>query len=486
MTNAPMDTGYMPRFAFDAKLAGTQAPPGTLNDLIAELDHEQFTSGSKGPDARANRDGKAITFNSLKRTLEFIAQVSGRSFGSVTQELSALDLKTIKLLYDTNLGSDTHLFRLLESPVLSGKPTLEFYASEDPIRNEKGAALVDLLLESLAKEIDSTVKRRVEVSFLTYSKLLEAIELETLEYVQEPVYTLHAGNSEAIKECFRRIAESIETYEGLELVSHVAARSMLRPLNEVFYTYLRSLPFLHFAAEYSNILDLSKIQQEIRQVSDGVEAICAEIGESLGKTVSSDGPVTSLTTFSAFVEEHVPAFISLIKKATGISTERRDILDNLNYSSKVLASYVFHQWGMVSQDEVNISVMDCLAALCAVRHQQKVKTKYRPYWVGQKEGDKPSRTLGHMDASKGIDELYKTDYIPHGVTQLMYARFGAFHTALGGGLDRHNAWMRLQKVRISKYAECYHSNDVTICDLAVVRFNEFCARVSMEAARSVA
>jgi hypothetical protein len=190
----------------------------------------------------------------------------------------------------------------------------------------------------------------------------------------------------------------------------------------------------------------------------------------------------SVKSFPLFVDANALELAKLIQRATGISSERRDIMNIRNASSKVLCTYVFHQLNIIPLDTVNISVIDCFAALCTIRHQQKVKTKYSAYWQGQTQQDIGTSVLRQMDDSRGPEELFENDYIPHGINQIMFRRFSQFYAAFTGQLDRYLAWKKLEAVRLSKYSECYLSNNVYDSDNAVTRFHFHCKHAAIQAA----
>src|SRR3546814_5296343 len=97
----------------------------------------------------------------------------------------------------------------------------------------------------------------------------------------------------------------------------------------------------------------------------------------------------------------------------------------------------------------------CVAALCTVRHQQKVKTQYAPFWVGRTSTDiSRTRLLSHLDKRRDIPDLYVEDYIPQGASQLLYDRFRQFHAFIEGRTELHQAWMEFHMTRLDCYINC--------------------------------
>ncbi|MBB6188215.1 hypothetical protein [Rhodanobacter sp. MP7CTX1] len=465
---------YKPRFDFGKEFDPSGEQTGTVKDLLEELNYEKFKTAAGTHAERGDSNGTSVTFDSLSGVFEFLNDVTGMSQPKLAQDIPLSTLKTVKLLYVTNDTNDTQLFRLLKSPLRGGKPSLEFYTTETPSRNQKGIAIVDHLLSTLSIEVDPAVLRRINISFLTYPKLLECIAQENLE-ILEPIYERHHGQSASIAKAIAHLAEAVKHYKPMPHRSD-------RPLPEALYTYLRILPFLNFVGEYQEVIELSRVGNQVDPILDKIDNFCSELSIAMQSEVHHNTPITSVEGFPAFVDSNSLALAKLVQHATGIASERRDILKIVNASSKVLCSYVHHEWGIISLDTKNITVVDCIATLCTIRHQQKVKTNYSAYWLGQEQSDKGTSVLRQMDDARSSEELFEHDYIPHGINQLLFSRFNQFHMAITGKTGRYSAWMELQLARLTKYAECYQSNDVSICDDAVQRFYEYCTREAIKAA----
>ena len=147
------EPGYQPRFDFTTDTDPGANQTGTLADLIDELNYEMFhmASGTRAKKADSNRD--ALNIKSLRGTLEFVKQVTGRSFSGTKKQLPLSTLKTIKLLYSSNDVSDRHLFKFL-APAGKGRPTMEFSTTTSIARDTYGASLARSISEKLASEID--------------------------------------------------------------------------------------------------------------------------------------------------------------------------------------------------------------------------------------------------------------------------------------------------------------------------------------------
>lgn len=464
----------MPLFDFGSNHEPNGKITGTIKELLEELNYENFKTATGTHAKKGNSNGTAVTFDSLNGVLAFLDEVTDMGTPNLAQNVPLSTLKTIKLLYVTNDDKDTQLFRLLKSPLRGGKPTLEFYTTESSLRNQKGVAIVGRLLSTLSTEVDPAVLRKVDVSLLTYPKLLECIAEENLE-ILEPIHARHRGHPASITKAFIRLAESLNSYESTKPKTR-------RPIHEAVYIYLRALPLLHFVKEDQYIDGLALVKEPINAVLNEIELFYSKVFGTTDTENWHNKPIMSVKSFPLFVDANALELAKLIQRATGISSERRDIMKIRNASSKVLCTYVFHEWNIIPLDTVNISVIDCIAALCTIRHQQKVKTKYSAYWQGQTQQDIGTSILRQMDDSRGPEELFEHDYIPHGINQIMFRRFSQFYAAFTGQLDRYLAWKKLEAVRLSKYAECYLSNNVYDSDNAVTRFYFHCKHAAIQTA----
>ena len=465
---------YKPRFDFGSNPDPNGEQTGTIKELLEELNYEKFRT-TTGTDAKKGEsNGTAVTFDSLSGALAFLDEVADTGKPKLAQVIPLTTLKVVKLLYSTNDTSDKHLFTVLKSPLRADRATLEFYTTESPTRNQKGNYVVKHLLSTLRKEVNPIVLSKIDTSFLSYSQLLECIAIENIEILQ-PIYARHSGHPASIINAFSRLTESIKNYEQNPLIAE-------RPAHEKLYTYLRAIPLMHFIKEDQYINDLAHIKEDISTIIDEIAQFCDELQNTRSARINYNTPIVSIKSFPAFVESNTLMLAKLIKHATGITSEKRDVLKITNASSKVLCTYVLHEWNKIPLDTVNLSVADCVAALCTIRHQQKVKTNYSDYWPGQTQSDKGTSVLRQMDDSRGPEELFEHDYIPHGINLLLFRRFSQFYMAITGQSDRYLAWKKLEVERFNKYVECYLSNSVSASDDAASRFLLYCKFAAIQAA----
>ncbi len=458
---------YRSNFDFGIKSDTDGDRKWTIKDLLDELNYEKFRTATGVEAKKSDSNGTAVTYDSLSGALKFIDEIAKTGKIKQAQAVPLTTLKTIKLLYNMNEGSDKHLFTMLKSPLRADRATLDFYTTESPSANSKGNSIVKHLLSSLRKEVDPLVLSGIDTSFLTYSKLLECIAKEN-EEILGPIYKKHSAHPKSLTRAFNFLAELIKKYEQRTRLTPE------NPVHEKLYTYLRALPFVHFVKEDQYIAKLAEVKDNINNIDIDIDNFCNDISKVRGVSVLYDTPIVSINSFPAFVEENTLILAKLINSATGISSEKRDLLGIIKKASKLLCVFEFHQWRDISLDAVNLSVADCVSALCAIRYQQKVKTNYSVYWPGITQNEKGTSILRQMEESKGCEELFEFNYIPHGINLFMYHRFSYFYMALTGQLERYLAWKRLEAERFNKYIECYRSNDVCVSDKAVFNFDLFC------------
>lgn len=426
---------------------------GTIKELLAEINQNKPASG------------KEINLDSLRITLNFIGSITGRGYTSITEEHPLSFLRIVKLLYIENDESGIQLFQYLKAPHQGAKPTMEFRTTGVTPRNEYRVKVVNELLERLCLEIDASKLQQIESSLLTASKLLQCIDIENQE-ILEGIYELHACDHAAVVRSLNQMTRSIRGYRVLH-------RQSTAPLDEILYTYIRKLPFLHFVGEYKEIVAAAKIGDAGTHVELAVEEFCVRLGVIRKMAIAPNTFVTSVQDFAGFFDANARDLIQLVKVATGLPTQLRDLAGKLGYASKILAMYTFHQHGKVPLNLETLSVSDCIAALCTVRQQQDAKTNYTPYWHGQESADKQTHIFGQMQKERSIDELWEQDYIPHGINQLLYGRFCQFHAKLAGQQDRHEAILAFQLARLEKYAECLLGYGVDDINAAVRNFNYY-------------
>lgn len=456
-------------------LGNTQSDNGTpldFSDLLREI------NGAKKEGRGENVGSKQV--KDLETVLKGIVAIANINIGDGTRKKTADDLKVVKLLHRMTKERASHLFGLIAHPGHTDNgATLEFRDSyldrqiEQPTSNddriEENELLVADLTAYLSVEIPEVTLQAVDKVLLTHAKLLECVVIENNE-ILHPIRAACASLQCDPANIYFFLAQLIELYPNVEPAT--------RPnrLSEALYTYLRSLHFQHFVGGYADIVDKAIISEEIKPVRSELARFCEELAEANMVPIDLNTPITSIKEFPALVKRQSTRFRSLIKSATGLAT-RDDALDDIcSHASKILNAYMWVQFTEKDLSKECISVADCLAALIAVRHQQSVKTNYKPRWFGLKDvGDSPLR---YFDRERSVSDLQATDYIPEGVNQLLYQRFCQVHLLLVGDQNRHESWMTFQVARLRQYAQCMQSNNISSISASINHLNGFCSNVS--------
>ena len=454
-------------------LGNTQSKNDTRVDfceLLREINGAKKTGRGENVGGKEKKDFGTV-FKGIEATVN-------RRIGDSAGEMTVADLKVVKLLYRITKERATHLFGLIAHPAHAGA-TLEFRDSfldrqvEDPSSNDKRIEENELLIADLTAylsvEIPQLTFKAIHTQLLTHSKLLECIVIEN-DDILHPIRVACASLRCDPANAYFFLAQQIQLYSNGE------SSTRPNPLDEALYTYLRSLHFQHFVGGYADIVGKAIVSEEIKPIRLDIERFCDELAEANMLPMDPNTPITSVEEFPALVKKQSKRFRSLIKSATGLAT-RDDALDDIcNHASKILSAYMWVQFTEKDLRKECISVADCLASLIAVRHQQSVKTNYKPRWFGLKDvGDSPLR---YFDRERSVSDLQATDYIPEGVNQLLYQRFCQIHLLLIGNQDRHESWMTFQVARLRQYAQCMQSNNVLEIILSVNHLNAFCSDIS--------
>lgn len=476
---------------------------GMTDELRQELYPGRFDLGNNQSDSRATADlGELLReINGVKKTgrgenvggvqkkdlgtvLRGIESVIQRRLGDSSEKLIAGDLKVIKLLYRLTKGRPGHLFGLIAPPADNASVDFgEAYRDrqlDEPtlndIRIEENELLVADLIAYLSVEIPETTLKAIHVQLLNYSKLLEAIVIENDEILL-PIRAVSQTIESDPAPAYFFLAQIIDLYPNIEPATRPNA------CDEALYTYLRSLHFRHFVGGYADIVEKAMIAEEIKPIRLEMERFCNELAEANMIPVDLNTPIISIEEFPELVKRQSNRFKSLIKSATGLATRDDALNDICSHASKILNAYMWVQFQEKDLRKECISVADCLASLIAIRHQQSVKTNYKPRWFGLT--DVGASPLRYFDRERSVTDLQATDYIPEGVNQLLYQRFCQIHLLLIGNQDRHDSWMLFQLARLRQYALCMQSNNISGISHSINHLNDFCSNISELVAKRI-
>lgn len=445
------------RFDFSKDEIHVYNETATLRELLDEIDSEQEPGSLE------------VNLDSLEANLEFVGLFTGRVYASLSEPLPLRTLKTIKLLYQVNKGLGTQLFRHLRSPQQGERATLEVPLTGVKSRNQSASKAFSTILSKLSLEISQERLDHIQTCIPSQSDLLNTIAYEE-EKITHPIKAKAELSPLLVQHGIRSLASAINLHRP------PSYRHASMPLNEALYTHILKLPFLHFAAERRNILQIAKLSRAMPPITADLARFCSNLSKSIGVPITPRTPFMSVEAFPAFTSENRSELALLVAKATGIPTKPAQLLEKQSASSKILYSYIFHQGGRARLSDIWLSASDCVAALCTVRQlrTRSEKISYTPSWIGQTSDEISSYILGQLDESRSIEELHIEDYIPHGTLQVIYNRFCAIHAAILGRLDEHEAWHRFRLARLEAYARCLGTPSIDSIGGAVRNLNDYC------------
>lgn len=410
----------------------------------------------------------------LQTVLTGITNTVGYDFSDRSINYPMTSLKVISLLYKVMKSRKSHLFRLIEPPYTSKKPTLEFRDTiPDPL-NEDNSLIVADLISYLSIEIPEEKLKTIHVQLLTPSKLIECIAREN-EEITESIRTHHYNDSHKISSAYQELSDHIEKFKPEQTVENQV------PLDETLYTYLRTLEFQHFVGEIELINEKIIAAATPFDTTKELVDFCNTISKELKTPISINTPIISINELQLFADCHSGKIRNIIKHATGINVRKDAIetkkLENLpdnivDHCKKILCLYCFHKYSNVSLDKKIISVADIVSAMLSSLYQQKKnKISHSPYVLGQKTpGD---NTLWYFAKEKDLKNLIEKDSIPHGINQVMYRRFNHIYAHITGVGQKHDAWVQLDIATLKKHAQLLQSYNIDTIISSIGQFYKY-------------
>lgn len=468
---APKDKdGFTPRFDFGSNLDPKNDRTGTISELLKEMNLDYNP-----------RSGEPANFKSLEPTRDLIYKITGIHFRSTTDRIPLSALKTIKLLFMTNHESKgMNLFSRIEPPTISGRPktkssepTMDSATTSSIARDKSAAAIIQHLSDQLAKEIGAKKLKSLFDLVKNSAKRSAAEELNAhIERTNGEIYrrlTSRLGNDNiGLANACYRLAKEVDCLRYTK-----AEDANPPPLNEAIFAHLQGLGFVHFALHHRDFIKTVRISQTIHPVHTSVNVFCQTLSDLKGATVLPDERIFSVNNFHHLVACYHREFISLVKAATKLGTRKQTLFENTVRAKKILGAYGFRCHGETDSDAPLLSVLDIVAALCSVRYQQDVKTKYAPLWSGQvSKGTSPQR---HFDKPIDLDDPYQYQ----GVFQIYLYRFSEYLAAFTKTAESNNAWMTYQVSRFDAYAKILQLNDINGIVASARHFDEVCMQEAM-------
>jgi hypothetical protein len=271
-------------------------------------------------------------------------------------------------------------------------------------------------------------------------------------------------DSEALTGVYQELEKSISDFKP-------APEAPKNSLHEALYTHIQSLPFQHFVYGFEKAILKSESNISVISIEPDLMSFCKTLGKNIHPLLSK---VSSINSFDEFCCSHHLALTAMVQKATGVKTSSEQFKVSIEPARRILHILSNIHLG-IKNDTNSISPLDCVAALCTSRYQVGENTPQkiddRPYWIGCTTQGK--NLIRHLGTQRPIEDLYKEDFIPHSVLQILYNRFGFISSALIHSMNYHVAYMKFQIAREKKYAEMLRSNDVDVINRAIGEL-DFC------------
>ncbi|HEL3840449.1 TPA: hypothetical protein UMY98_000316 [Stenotrophomonas maltophilia] len=445
------------RFEFEARAPIETAP---LSELIKHLEAEV-----------QKLNGEQLTARTLKRTLDFLQRSIGIEISESEAPLPVSLLKTVRLLFLTDLNSNRNVFRLLTPPATAEEATMEFSTVTTVPRDKDADTLIKGLIETLALDIDP-----VRVQML--SKLLGDREAHS---VAEKLLLHAERTNDEVSKIFRDGLG--ENDAVLARAFYHAAKEMdqLRvertddlnpPASEAMYTYLQTLPFRHFIQHYPKHLEETRIQLDIVDIRDDAEHFCQLAAKDAQWHHGPSKRIFSVNTFHHLLSGWPDELCELVGKATGIPTTIKQLKGHEDRAKRLLVSYAYRSFDCTDPSATVLTVYDVIAALASFRYQQAEGQEYKPYWHGQTDqGKSPQRLF-----DKGLDP--QDPHQHQGVMQIYLNRFYEYQAAFNGTTESYYAWMQYQSAVLRAYQSALDLNDVVAISTALAGLNFYCVNIA--------
>lgn len=479
----------------------------TVRDLLDEIN------------AEAGRDdGVVVEFRSLARALQLIQDVAGVTIGSVSEPVDVNTLRVIKLLFrmsdkrvdgDGNRTNSRNIYALLQRPkplessVEAAKKgrkdparaTMESCTGTTVTRDPLGKALIGEFVAALSQGIDpeklatmeailagpemfemdqavalsgasaglnhalqEQLKPKNRVTRSDAEKLLDHIALGT-GAVEDLFFRLFGGNDRRMAQAFRMLTGEIRKI-GFKRIGRTRV-----PVHEALYIHARTLGLQHFILHHRAYVPRTHVVDDIQGIEPEVWSFCKEVSEKEGVCFGPKDHAILLGRFEEFARAHLGGLMALVERATGLVTPESAHEKNVCRAEKIARWAVYRRYDRRPPEDPCICVLDVIAALCAVRYQQKKKTKYEPYWEGQRsQGTSPQRML---DAS-----IKNPDLGPHqGVFLLYYRRYTDYLAAFMGTVESHRAFTEFELCRFDGYIAAMQARSLQEFHAATLGFS---------------
>ena len=446
-----------PRFDFGANIDPCQPKTDTAAELLKEINREYNP-----------KSGEPANFKSLDRVLGLVHEITGESVPNSTAPVPLSTLKTIKLLFLTNHKSKRHLIGLIEPPGADNPATMEFCTGTTVSRDKKGAELIHSLVKKLEREI--APEKLAQLSELATPKDLASFSEAFISHIEQTNDTVFGIFSSQIVADSRGQANAYYALsKAIDSMNYRRSSDELTPAHEAMHCHLVTLGLQHFILHHRTFIKDILTNYRINPIADQCTHLCDALSELTKGPVDPNQKIVSVNDCPKLVAVYRKEFKSLVKAATGLDTKNSErFVENIRLAKAILASYGDRCYDESNPDVKLLSILDIVAALCSVRHQQEFGTKYPAYWPAQKS----QGTNVEAMFKKG---LRKNDPHQHqGVAQIYLYRFAEYQAAFTNTTESYRGWMAYQVSRLDAYARIFKLREVGRIVASARHFDEVC------------
>ena len=429
---------------------------GTLRELMTDIEAEL-----------EKENGEPITTKSLKRTIDFLRSSISLSINSKQKSIPLLALKTVRLVFLTDLISKRNVIRMLSPPQTADEATMEFSTVTTAPRDREASEIIETLAATLVLEIDparvsmfSRLIGEAENQSVTEKLLLHAER--TNDEVAHILRDGLSGTQCSLSASYEHMANQLDMFR-IE-----RSEECRTPANEALYCYLQTLSFRHFIAHYPRRLQETLIKAEIGDIRGEAERFCRVVAGDARWHHGPDDRVFSANTSHHLLDEWPEEVSHLVHSATGIPTTSRQLRPHAKRCKAVLASYAYRSFDCTDSNAPILSVYDVIAALASSRYQQEEGEDYKPYWPGQTDQGKSPQRL--FDKGLAPDDPHQHQ----GVLQIYLNRFYEYQASFNGTTNSNHAWMRYQMALHRAYQSILDLQDIVAITMGLTALSFYC------------
>ncbi|MEN7528933.1 hypothetical protein [Cupriavidus sp. DL-D2] len=386
---------------------------------------------------------KSIDAGHLKKIKQDLATLTGRSMEQHYICNKSTALKVVKLLYWLGRDDSVHenagagkfqIFDWLKWPEGDGRRRFSLsFRSAYPYQSQTSKTSYKTSDERSALLADLKGYLSAELPDETYTAIVCVPEelhwhLNSIEYNVEKLLidTGRTGYEDAVK-----------TYDYLADRMELLAFSVEDtdvPLDEALFLYLHTLEFAHFAEGYPKLLDKADPGCTLLPVASAIDELAKD---STNGTLGMYEPIIPDDEWVEFVHDKKELLRLIVSAALREAISPTALEKAIKPARRLAGTYVVFRAARLFDDEdcLVFSVLDVVAALCCVCHEQRKsageRTKHKPYWKGQQA--QGGSILTSLDLPILGDQPFAFyDRIPEEHRLIWSSRFEWFRDALQG------------------------------------------------------